>query len=169
MPLVDAFLAIVSKRDTRRYADRAVPDEILQRVLEAGRITGSARNRQPWRFLLVQSPERVDRLADAVYVPETVRGAKVVLAIVSSGGMDTGRCAQNMMLAAWNEGVASCPNGVADADAARTALGLGEDDLVATVLTFGYPAHGKTGESRTVEEWIERADRKPLDELVERL
>jgi len=117
----------------------------------------------------VESRERVDRLAEAVYVPETVRGGKVVLAIVSSGGMDTGRCAQNMMLAAWNDGVASCPNGVSDAEAARAALGLGEGDQVATVLTFGYPAHGKTGESRTVEEWIERADRKPLDELVSRI
>jgi len=73
------------------------------------------------------------------------------------------------MLAAWNDGVASCPNGIADADAARAALGLREDDQLAVVLTFGYPAHGRTGESRSVEEWLERADRKPLDELVERV
>jgi len=89
--------------------------------------------------------------------------------IVSSGGMDTGRCAQNMMLAAWNDGVASCPNGIADADRARAALGLGEDDAIGTVLTFGYPANGRTGDSRPVDEWIGRADRKPLDELVTRL
>jgi nitroreductase len=74
-----------------------------------------------------------------------------------------------MMLAAWNDGVASCPNGIADADKARAALGLGEDDQIGTVLTLGYPAHGRTGESRSAEEWIARADRKPLDELVERL
>ena len=166
---MDTFLAIVSKRDTRRYADTAISDATTQRILEAGRIAGSARNRQPWRFLLVESRERVDRLAEAVYVPETVRGAKVVIAIVSSGGMDTGRCAQNMMLAAWNDGVASCPNGIADADAARAALGLGEDDQVANVLTFGYPATGHTGEKRSAEEWLERADRKSLDELVERI
>jgi nitroreductase len=98
-----------------------------------------------------------------------VRGAQLVVAIVSPGGMDTGRCAQNMMLAAWNDGVASCPNGIADADRARAALGLGDDDQVGTVLTFGYPAHGRTGECRAVEEWVARADRKSLDELVERL
>jgi hypothetical protein len=57
----------------------------------------------------------------------------------------------------------------ADADAARAALDLGEDDQVATVLTFGYPATGHTGEKRPVDEWLERADRKPLDELVERI
>jgi nitroreductase len=83
--------------------------------------------------------------------------------------MDTGRCAQNMMLAAWNDDVASCPNGIADADSAAAVLGLGEDETLATVLSFGYPAHGMTGESRPAEEWIVRADRRPLDEIVERL
>lgn len=166
---MDAFLAIVSKRDTRRYADRPVPEGVVERILEAGRVAGSARNRQPWRFLVVESPERRDALAEAVYVPDTIRGGKVVVAIVGSGGMDTGRCMQNMMLAAWNEGVASCPNGVADAGAARAALGLGENDEVANVLTFGYPATGHTAEKRSADEWLERADRKPLDDLVTRL
>jgi nitroreductase len=166
---MDTFQAIASKRDTRRYADRPVPGETVERILEAGRLAGSARNRQPWRFLVVESAERREQLAEAVYAGENVRGAQLVVAIASSGGLDTGRCAQNMMLAAWNDGIASCPNGIADADRARAALGLGEDDQIGTVLTFGYPAHGRTGESRTVDEWIERADRKPLDGLVERL
>jgi hypothetical protein len=74
-----------------------------------------------------------------------------------------------MMLAAWNEGVASCPNGIADGDRARNALGLSEDDPIAVVLSFGYPAHGRTGEARSIEEWIDRADRKPLDEIVQRI
>jgi nitroreductase len=166
---VDAFQAIVSKRDTRRYADRPIHSDVERRILEAGRISGSARNRQPWRFLVVESAERRGQLAEAVYAGENVRGAQLVVAIVSPGGMDTGRCAQNMRLAAWNDGVASCPNGIADAEKARVALGLGEDDQIGTVLTFGYPAHGRTGESRSAEEWIDRADRKPLDELLERL
>ena len=44
---MDTFLAIASKRDTRRYADRAIPQEIAERILQAGRVSGSARNRQP--------------------------------------------------------------------------------------------------------------------------
>jgi nitroreductase len=166
---VDAFQTIVSKRDTRRYSDRAVPADVERRILEAGRITGSARNRQPWRFLVAESADRREQLADAVYAAENVRGARLVVAIVSPGGMDTGRCAQNMMLAAWNDGVASCPNGIADPEKARAALGLTEDDQIGTVLTFGYPANSRTGESRSAEEWITRADRKPLDELVSRI
>jgi nitroreductase len=166
---MDTFQAIVSKRDTRRYADLPVPDEVVERVLQAGRIAGSARNRQPWRFVVVESEDRRARLAEAVYAPENVLGAGLVVAIVGSGGLDNGRCTQNMMLAAWNDGVASCPNGIADADAAGEALGLGADEAVATVLSFGYPASGRTGESRSAEEWIDRADRKPLDELVQRI
>ena len=166
---MDTFLAIASKRDTRRYADRAIPPGIAERILDAGRVAGSARNRQPWRFIVVESADRRQDLADAVYAPDNVRGARLVVAIVGSAGLDGGRCAQNMMLAAWNDGVASCPNGVANADGARAALGLGAEEDVAVVLTFGYPAHGRTGESRAPEEWLARADRKPLDELVERV
>jgi len=166
---VDAFLAIASKRDTRRYADRPVPDDIERRILEAGRVTGSARNRQPWRFLVVESRERREQLAGAVYEPRNVRGAQLVVAIASSASMDTGRCVQDMMLAAWNDGVASCPNGIADAEKARAALGLADDDQLATVLTFGYPATGHTAEKRSADEWLARADRKPLDALVERI
>jgi nitroreductase len=166
---VDTFLAITSKRDTRQYAPRPIPDEVVARILEAGRLAGSARNRQPWRFVVVENAERREQLAEAVYAAENVRGAQLIVAIAGSSGLDTGRCMQNMMLAAWNDGVASCPNGIADADRARAALGLADDETLATVLTFGYPAHGRTGESRSVDEWIARADRKPLDELVERL
>jgi nitroreductase len=166
---VDAFLAIVSKRDTRRYADNPIPNEVERRILEAGRLSGSARNRQPWRFLVVESAERRERLAEAVYEPANVRGAQLIVALAGRSGLDCGRCAQNMMLAAWNDGVASCPNGIADADRVRSSLGLGEDDEVATVLTFGYPASGRTGESRPLDEWFARVDRKPLDELVERI
>ena len=74
-----------------------------------------------------------------------------------------------MMLAAWNDGVASCPNGIADAEKARDVLGLTEDDPVAIILTFGYPATTRDPMRRTPEEWSAQADRKPLDELVGRL
>jgi len=166
---VDTFLAIASKRDTRGYAERPIPDEVVQRILDAGRVAGSARNKQPWRFLVIDSAERRGQLAEAVYAPDNVHGARLVVAIQSSAAMDIGRCMQNMMLAAWNDGVASCPNGIADAERARTALGLGEDEPVATVLTFGYPARERDPESRSTDEWSARADRKPLDELVERI
>ena len=166
---MDTFLAIASKRDTRGYAKRPIPDEVVQRILDAGRVAGSARNKQPWRFLVVDNAERRGQLAEAVYAPDNVNGARLVVVIQSSAAMDVGRCMQNMMLAAWNDGVASCPNGIADAERARAALGLGEEEPVATVLTFGYPARERDPESRLADEWSARADRKSLDELVERI
>jgi nitroreductase len=166
---MDTFLAIASKRDTRHYAERPIPDDVVDRILAAGRVAGSARNRQPWRFLVVDSAGRHEQLAEAVYAPDNVRGARLVVAIVGSTGLDTGRCMQNMMLAAWNDGVASCPNGIANAEQAHGALELGEDEAIAIVLTFGYPARARDPESRPAEEWLARADRKALDELVERV
>jgi nitroreductase len=164
---VDAYLAIVSKRDTRRYADTPVPDDVVGRILEAGRVTGSASNRQPWRFLIVESADRRERLADAVYEPSNIRGAQLVIAIVGERPFDLGRCVQNMMLAAWNDGVASCPNGIADKEVACEALGLEEPPI--NVLSFGYPARQPPAESRTAEEWSARANRRPVAESVERL
>jgi nitroreductase len=102
-------------------------------------------------------------LAEVVYAPENVRGAALVVAIVGeASGFDTGRCAQNMMLAAWGDGVASCPNGVKDPDAAAEICG-GE---VRAILSFGYPARPRDPASRSAEEWSARANRKPLSELV---
>jgi len=166
---VDTWLAIASRREVREYADRDLPEEVVRSILDAGRLAGSAKNRQPWRFLIVEDEPARKRLAEAVFEPTNVQGARLVVAIVGRSGFDTGRCAQNMLLAAWNAGVGSCPNGQRDPEAARAALGLGDDEELATVLTFGYPARERDPERRSPEEWSARANRKPLDDLVERL
>jgi nitroreductase len=166
---VDAYLAIASKRDQRSYADAPVPDEIAHRILEAGRVTGSGANRQPWTFVVVRDPDRKQRLAETVYEPGNVLGATLVVAIavrpVGTAQLDAGRAAQNMMLAAWNDGVVSCPNGVADADAAERIVGA----KPTIVISFGYPQTPRDPESRSAEEWSARAKRKPLDEVVRRV
>ena len=82
---------------------------------------------------------------------------------------DAGRAAQNMVLAAWNDGVGSCPNGMADVEATGRPLGLRDDERLVIILSFGYPAKPLDPESRTPEEWSRRANRKPLDEIVTRL
>jgi nitroreductase len=166
---VDTWLAIASRRETREYADRPIPEEVVRTILDAGRLAGSASNRQPWRFVIVESDAAREQLAAAVYEPTNVQGAALIVAIAGRGGLDAGRCAQNMLLAAWNAGVGACPNGLQDPDAARAALGLGADEDIAIVLTFGYPARERDPARHTPEEWSARADRKPLDELVSRV
>ena len=157
---MDAFLAIASKRDERRYADRPVADEIVTRILDAGRLSGSSQNKQLWQFVVVSD---TDALANAVWAPENVRTAGLVVAITGEPGMfDVGRCAQNMMLAAWDAGVVSCPNGIRDPERAAEVVG-GE---VKMILSFGYPLRELHVEDRSAEQWSARANRKPLDDLV---
>ena len=169
---MDAFLALVSRREVRRYAERPVPEDVERRILEAGRLSGSSQNRQPWRFVVVEHRASVERVADAVWAPDNVLGAALVVAVVVRGRgpvqFDAGRAAQNMLLAAWNEGVGGCPNGVRDADALGAALDLAEDERFAIVLSFGYPARPVDAQARAPEEWIARADRRALDEVVQR-
>jgi nitroreductase len=160
---VDVYLAIASKRDERDYSDQPIPEDVERRILDAGRLSGSSRNSQRWEFVVVESAK--EKLADTVYAPANVQTAALAIAICGDAmGTDVGRCAQNMMLCAWNEGVASCPNGIRDPDTAAEICG-GEVKLV---LTFGYPARPRDPESRPAEEWSARAKRKSLDELVRR-
>jgi nitroreductase len=167
---MDTFLVIASKRDQREYADREIPDDVVRKILEAGRIAGSAVNRQPWRFVALEEAELRNRVAETVYAPGNIQGSKLAVAIVVTGspGYDAGRAAQNMMLAAWNEGVTSCPNGMPDGGPTGELLGIGEEEHVINILSFGYPARERSPEDRSAEKWLARAKRKPFDKVVER-
>jgi nitroreductase len=168
---MDTYLAVVSKREVRDYDDRPLGEEPERRILEAGRIAGSSRNRQARRFVVVRDGALREEVAESVYAPANVRGAALVVAVVVGAkgptSFDAGRAAQNMMLAASNEGIGSCPNGIADGARMRAAVGHGDDEQVATVLTFGYPSRPRDPERRSPEEWIAKADRKPYEEVVQ--
>jgi nitroreductase len=169
---VDTWLAVASKRDWRSYADRPVPEDVQRRILDAGRLSGSSVNKQPWLFVVVDSDEAKKSVAETVYAPDNIQACAFAVAIATEGGkypFDVGRALQNMFLVAWNEGVVSCPNGVRDADAAARALGLDEGWLPVNIPSFGYPKRPPDPESRSAEEWSAEANRKPLDELVRRL
>jgi nitroreductase len=168
---MDGYLTVVSKREVRTYAPRPLEPDVERQILEAGRVAGSSKNRQSRRFVVLRDPALVEEAAGSVYRGENVRGAALVVAIVVGGkgptSFDAGRAAQNIMLAAHALGVGSSPNGVADPDRLRAAVGHGEDESVAVVLTLGYPATPRDPARRTPQEWIARADRKPYEEVVE--
>jgi nitroreductase len=158
---MDAYKTIISKRDTRSYSDRPVSDESLRRILQAGRMAGSAKNMQPCRFLVVRSDEKKRELATCGQFAQQVPNAAVAIAVVIPNDgreFDAGRASQNMMLAAWAEGITSCAVTMHDADCARRVLRLPEDRRVAIVVAFGYPA----------EEGVQSggAKRLPLEEIV---
>jgi nitroreductase len=170
---VDVRLAITSRRDERRYADAPVPRETVDRILDAGRLAGSGQNRQPWTFVLVEDADRRARLADGVYEPSNVRTAAFVVGLLVSGkgptSFDAGRASQNMLLAGWNEGLISSPNGVADEEVVRRELEADEHERPVIVLSFGRPQRPRDPTRRSPSEWSERANRRPLEEVVRRL
>ena len=169
---MDTYLAVASKRDWRSYADRPIPEDVVIRILDAGRLAGSGSNKQPWTFVVVEDGERKERVAETVYAAGNVRGAALVIAIAAPGGsraLDVGRAMQNMMLVAWNDGVVSCPNGKPDRVQTAEVLGLEGDVEPVIVLTFGYPRRPRDPESKSAEEWSREANRKPLEEVVRRV
>jgi len=171
---MDVRLAIASRREVREYTAEPLPGDVVERILDAGRLSGSARNRQPWSFVVVDSRERVDELAACVFEPTNLLGAALVVAIAVRGKgpitFDAGRAAQNMLLQAWAEGVGASPNGQADPERARAVLGLeDEEEKLAIVLGFGYPARPRDPSARSAEQWSERARRRPLSDLVRRI
>jgi len=168
---MDTYLAVASKRDWRSYADRPVPEDVVTRILDAGRVAGSGSNKQPWTFVIVDA-ERKERLAESVYVAGNVRSAALVIVIATPGGgrvLDVGRAMQNMMLVAWNEGVVSCPNGMPDRARTAHVLGLEGDLEPVIVLSFAYPRRPLDPEAKTAEEWSREANRKPLGDLLKRV
>jgi nitroreductase len=160
---MDAYEAIVTKRDTREYEDRSVAEDDLRRILQAGRMAGSSKNEQPIRAIVIRDSQRKAELARCGNFATHLPSSPLVIVLVRFEGsrpFDAGRTAQNMMVAANAMGIASCPVGIQHDDCARDVLHLPADTLVAMALTFGYPLGGRAagrGEQRVaIEEFTYR-------------
>ncbi len=168
---MDTFLTVVSRREVRKYDRQPISEDAERRILEAGRLAGSAQNRQARRFVVLRDPARVAEAARAVFEPTNLLGAALIVAVVTAGkgplAFDAGRAAQNMLLTAWGEGIGGSPNGIADAARIERALSLGPEEHVAIVLSFGHPLRPSSPERRTPQEWIDRANRLPFEDVVE--
>jgi nitroreductase len=136
--------------------------------LQAGRATGSSQNRQLWRFYVSRARSTLDALSETVYAPANLRGCQAAIAVTTTARstFDAGRCAQNMALAAWSDGIGSSPNSARDVEGARRILGAGEDETIATILSLGYPARPWTPRADDIDGILQRIKRKPLEELT---
>ena len=159
---MDAYRAAIDKRDQRAFLPTPIPEASLRRILQAGRMTGSSKNREPNRFVVVRDRGRVAAIAALGPQARWVAGAAVVIALVQTERheFDAGRCAQNMMVAAWGEGIGSCPAHVAEAELGAL-LGVPADLHVNRLIAFGYIDPGRTAAPRSV-----ARPRRPLDELT---
>ncbi len=134
----------------RTFEARPLGPEHLERILDAGRHSGSSRNLQRWDFIVVHDRDHLRALSAVGPYAEHLAGAAVAVALVTPDPSrpgsalsilwDSGLAAQNMMLAAWELGIGSCPATVYEHSLARELLGYPEDRACEYILSFGYPA-----------------------------
>jgi nitroreductase len=159
----ERYDAILALRAIRQFADRPVEPDDLRAVLEAARWTGSSKNLQRWSFIVVDDADQKSRLCAAGDFMVPVANAPVAICLVEEPGgyeFDTGRVAQNIMLAADALGMATCPVTLHRDDVAREVLELPEGWRCRYAVAVGYPAIGASPRRF--------GGRKPLDELVHR-
>lgn len=155
----------------RQFADRPVSREDIEQILHAGRLSGSAKNSQPWQFIVVTERETLQKLSECGPWCGHLAGAAfgVVLTVddlreppTLSTPFDLGRAAQNMILAAWALEIGSCMATIYEADLARAALGVPAGRDVPWAISFGYPAPEADPRNRPPR----ATGRKALDEVV---
>jgi nitroreductase len=142
---MDVFESVRTLLAVREYQDKPVPPETIRRIVEAGRLTASSQNKQPWHFIVVEQRETLRELAKLVKSGPYIADAAfaIVLAIESQsrfGVSDVSRSAQSMMLAAWEDGVGSNWAGFGGLDGVKALLGVPAELDVLAVIPFGYPA-----------------------------
>jgi nitroreductase len=168
---MDTLQAIDSLRAVRRFSDRPVDEKAVRTILDAGRRAGSAKNLQRWDFVVVRDRARLAELAAVGQHAGHLAGATVAIALVTpdpraveaplSVVFDIGRAAENMVLAAWELGIGSCPATVYEQDLARRLLGYPAAYHCEYIFSFGHPANA------AALVWPNRAGgRKALTEVV---
>jgi nitroreductase len=159
---MDVFEAIRTLLAVRRYQDKPVPEDVLRQVLEAGRLSASAANKQPWYFVVVQDPNMLRQLGAAAqsgpYISEAPLAIVVAIEPSRIARADAGRAIQNMLLTAWDAGVGGNWVGSGGA-AAKELLGIPEELDVVAIVPLGYPAGAIRQGQKT---------RKPLSDIAHR-
>ena len=141
---MDTFEAVRTMLAVRSFQDRPIPDEVVARILEAGRLTGSSRNQQELNFIVIRSPETLKRLGELATTGSYIADAPLAIAVVvpdePTGYIDGARAAQDMMLVAWGEGIGSNWVGNVNKPEIKELLGVPRDKMILTIIPFGYPA-----------------------------
>jgi nitroreductase len=158
---MEVFEAVRTVLATRSYQPKPVPQEIVMRILEAGRLTASSMNKQPWHFILVderQDLEQLGKLANTgPYLAEAGMAVAVAIKDTKYSASDASRAIQSMILTAWSDGIASNWVGFFGLEAVEEMLGVPEDLHLIAVVAFGYDTRPRVKGIK---------DRKPFSEVV---
>lgn len=168
---METWDAIRSRRNVRGYEDRAIPEDDLDRILEAARRTPSSMNRQAWDFVVVKDRDRLQELAKAWrYAAHIAESAATIALVVPTSEdrderdtfqYDIGQVTMSIMLAATDLGIGSGHASVGDQALVRGVLGLPDDRECAIFVALGYPADRRL-------EPIAHPNRRVLDDVVHR-
>lgn len=168
---MDTWDAIRARRNVRDYSDRAIPDVDLDRILEAGRRAPSARNTQPWDFVVVTDRERLIALSKVWRGAGHIARSAATVAIVApraaddrQAGLiqfDLGQASMVMAVAAADLGIGSGHAAVGDQVLAQSLLGFPDSHYLAYLLALGYPA------DRPLKP-LTRMDRRSFEDVVHR-
>ena len=141
---MDAFESARTVLAVRSYAKKPVPHEIIRRIVEAGRLTGSGSNHQPWHFVVVDNPDALNELGRLAptgpYIAQAALAVVVAIEKTEYSVSDASRAIQSMIMTAWSEGVASNWVGFLGLEKANTFLDIPSTLDVLAILPFGYPA-----------------------------
>ena len=168
---METWDAITSRRNVRNYTDQSIDAADLDRILEAGRRSPSASNRQKWDFVVVTDRQQLIELGAVWQGARHVPGSAATIVLVLPepeaerylliDQYDLGQATMAMMLAATDLGIGTGHSAVGDQDAVRRILGLPRDRHAAYMLALGYPADHPVRP-------INEPDRRPFDEVVHR-
>ena len=169
---VETWDAIRARRNVRRFEDRPIPAEDLERILEAARRTPSSTNQQGWDFVVVTERERLRELAGVWRYAAHVATSAATIALVmpetedrderDTFQYDLGQATMSIMIAAADLGIGSGHASVGDQALARRVLGLPEDRECAWLIALGYPADRPLAP-------IARPNRRAFDDVVHRV
>jgi nitroreductase len=141
--MMDTFDAVRTLLAVRSYQHKPVPEDSLRRILEAGRLTASSMNGQPWHFLVVQNRETLRQLGSLLrtgpYVAQAPLAIVVVIDRTTYAVSDASRAIQSMLLTAWADGLGSNWVGFGGLDQIKPLLGIPAEVEVFAVLPIGYP------------------------------
>jgi nitroreductase len=156
------FEAVRTVLAVREYQDKPIPDDVLGRIVEAGHLSASASNAQPWHFVVVSDRAGLRDLGGLVAHGPYIAGAGAAVVVAYEkanplGISDVSRAIQSMILVAWGDGVGSNWTGFRELDGVRKKVGLPDKYEVLAVVPFGYPKR-KIG--------LGKKKRKPLAEVA---
>ena len=157
----DVFDTIRTLLAVRSYRSTPVPDPLIRRIVEAGRLTGSGMNGQPWHFIVIRDTETLRRLgalaSSGPYVAQAPLAIVVATEKTRFAVSDASRAIQSMLLTAWADGVGSNWVGFGGLEQVKAVLDIPAGLDVLAILPFGYPARA-VGRGKK--------QRKPLREVA---